>query len=253
MKIKPSISARLRSLLHFAGAIAPALISVLVVPFTVAAQNLRLPEGFTPLFNGKDLTGWHRSLTTHHGTSGNFYVEDSAIVLKQHPFGQGGLLLTNEKFQDFELYLEFKGHPGTNGGIFFRSAESGTAYQLELAGDGDRGTGAWFGEMLHTTTNAPVPDLSEIWKKGDWNSFRLRVEGDVPHVKLWINDKLLWEAAAARNDLIADAAEGMIALQLHWSATALPVPGGSCCGYSWKPDASHRFRNIGIKILTPHK
>jgi hypothetical protein len=56
-----------------------------------------------------------------------------------------------------------------------------------------------------------------------------------------------WEVQAERNDLIADATKGMIAFQLHWSATLLPVPGGRCCDFSWKPDASHSYRNISIK------
>ena len=54
-----------------------------------------------------------------------------------------------------------------------------------------------------------------------------------------------------RNDLIADATDGMIALQLHWSATLQPVPGGRCCDFSWRPDAAHRFRNMMIKELKP--
>ena len=33
-----------------------------------------VPPGFTPIFNGKDLTGWHVSQTNHHGTTPNFHV-----------------------------------------------------------------------------------------------------------------------------------------------------------------------------------
>ena len=222
---------------------------LLMADYGLQAQSGKLPEGFTPIFNGEDLSGWHVSKTNHHGIRGNFYVENGAIVMKQYPYGQGGILLTDKKYSDFELYLEFKGEPGTNGGIFFRSSESGTAYQIEVAGDGERGTAAFFGELLRTTTTAPAPDLGNVWKKGDWNSFRLRVSGPQPHVTLWVNDVQLWDAEAERNDLIADATEGMIALQLHWSSTVLPVPGGSCCGFSWKPGATHRYRNIGIKEL----
>ncbi len=216
---------------------------------TLIAQQNSIPKGFTPIFNGRDLSGWHISKTSHHGTSGNFFVEDGSLVMQQYPYGQGGIILTDKKYRDFELYLEFKGDPGTNGGIFFRSSESGSAYQLEVAGDGEPGTGNLIGEMLRTTTTAEATDLQKVWKKGQWNSFHLRVEGAAPHATLWVNGVKMWDVKARRNDLIADVTEGMIALQLHWSSTLVPVPGGSCCGYSWKPDAAHAYRNIAIKEL----
>lgn len=215
----------------------------------LSAQNNGLPEGFVAIFNGKNLSGWHVSRTNHHGTTGNFYVEDGAIIMKQNPFGRGGVLLSDKKYEDFELYLEVKTHPGTNGGIFFRSNESGSAYQIELNGDGELSTGNLLGEMLHVTTTAQAAGIREVWREGGWNEFRLRVTGEKPHMILWVNGQKMWDVQAKRNDLIADATEGMIGLQLHWSSTPTPVPGGSCCAYSWKPGAFHSFRNIGIKEL----
>ncbi|WP_218588577.1 3-keto-disaccharide hydrolase [Cyclobacterium lianum] len=208
-----------------------------------------IPGGFSSLVIGSSLEGWHKSLTTHHGVSGNFFTEDGTIVLKQSPFGQGGILLTNEKYEDFELHFEFKADPGTNGGLLFRSTESGSAYQLELAGDGGKGTAALFGEMLRVEKTVPAPDLSGIWKKGDWNLFRMRVSGEVPEISLWINGKPIWQVQMEQNDLHAGSTTGFVGLQLHWSSTLVPIPGGSCCGYSWRPDAAHRYRNVYIKEL----
>lgn len=215
------------------------------------AQEINAQNEFVSIFNGENLEGWHVSKTNHHGTTGNFFVENGTIVMKQYPYGQGGIILTDKLYQDFELYLEFKGHPGTNGGIFLRSSESGSAYQLELVGDGDRGTGNFFGELLKTTINAKIESLDEVWKKEDWNSFVIRITGEIPKVSLWINGKHMWDAEGQRNDLIGDVTKGMIAFQLHWSATLQPVPGGRCCDFSWKPDAAHSFKNIKIKELKP--
>jgi hypothetical protein len=225
------------------------LLILFLISHIAFGQHLQIPDGFDPIFNGKDLEGWHISKTNHHGTKGNFYVEEGALIMKQYPYGQGGIILTDKKYRDFELYLEFKGHPGTNGGIFLRSSESGSAYQLELAGDGESGTGDFFGEMLRTTGNAQVKNLNQVWKKGGWNSFHIRLTGEVPIVTLWINGIHMWDAEGTINDLIADATEGMVALQLHWSATLQPVPGGRCCDFSWRPDAAHAFRNIMIKEI----
>lgn len=217
--------------------------------FNLLAQEVNIPEEFVSLFNGKDLSGWHISKTNHHGTLGNFFVENKAIIMKQYPYGQGGIILTDDSYGDFELYLEFKGHPGTNGGIFLRSNESGSGYQIEISGDGNPGTGNLIGEMLRTTTTAQASAITEVWKKDGWNSFRIRMQGEKPKIILWVNETKMWEVQAERNDLIADAIQGMIAFQLHWSATLLPVPGGRCCDYSWKPGAAHAFRNIAIKKL----
>lgn len=215
----------------------------------LSCQSIKAPQGFEPIFNGKDLQGWHRSLTTHQGISEGFQVKKGAIVLQQSPYGQGGILLTDELYQDFELIFSYKGTPGTNGGVFFRSAESGTAYQLEMVGDGDPGTGALFGEMLRVSKTVTAPDLAGIWKSGEWNDFKLRVEGEVPQVTLWINGKKLWNVQLERNDLLADATTGMIALQLHWNSTLLPIPEGSCCAYSWRPYASHQYKGLFIKRI----
>ena len=225
--------------------------SLLMVLFfqTLQGQPGSIPEGFSPIFSGKDLSGWHISRTNHHGTVGNFFVEDGNLVMKQYPFGRGGILLTDKKYGDFELYLEFKGAAGTNGGIFLRSNESGSAYQIELSGDGDSRTGSLIGEMLQPTISAVATELQQVWIEDGWNSFRIRVVGEKPLMTLWINGVEMWTVQAKRNDLIADATEGMVALQLHWSQSLTPVPGGDCCDYSWKPGAAHYFRNIAVREI----
>jgi hypothetical protein len=176
-------------------------------------------------------------------------VEDSAIVLRQHPYGQGGLLMTDKKFEDFELFLEAKPDWGTNGGIFLRSSEGGSAYQIELEGGGAGGTGSLFGEMMHVSTPVRASGVRSVWRPDNWNAFRIRVEGDVPHVTLWINGVQIYDARLGRNDLIGGRTDGMIALQTHWSATYEPVAGSFDMSGSWKPGAAHRYRNIAIKEL----
>jgi hypothetical protein len=227
----------------------PVVVALLLSAPTLSAQVGRIPAGFTPIFNGQDLTGWHVSRTTHHGTTPNVTVEDGAIVMRQRPYGQGGLLLTDRKYGDFELYLEAKPDWGTNGGVFFRSTEGGSAYQIEVEGGGTAGTGSLIGEMLRISKGARPPDIGKVWKPDEWNALRLRVVGDVPRVTLWVNGVRVWDVTQERNDLIADATEGMIALQLHWSATYTSVPDAFDMSGSWKPGAAHRYRNLAIREL----
>src|SRR6185295_14324481 len=46
-----------------------------------------IPEGFTSMFNGKDLTGWHVSTTARHGVQPDFHVAQGMIVGTQRPLG----------------------------------------------------------------------------------------------------------------------------------------------------------------------
>jgi hypothetical protein len=77
------------------------------------------PEGFKPIFNGKDFTGWD-------GPLDNYEIKDGAIVCKP---GKGGTIYTKEEFGDFIVRLEFKIPPGGNNGLAIRyPGEGDTAY-----------------------------------------------------------------------------------------------------------------------------
>ena len=93
------------------------LLSVLLL-ITVTAvfgQSRKLPSNsWTPLFNGKDLTGWVKI--------GNekWEVEDGVI------HGQGiteeyGYLQTEKKYQDFHMFLRFKCIADGNSGVYFHT------------------------------------------------------------------------------------------------------------------------------------
>jgi hypothetical protein len=215
-----------------------------LLTFCVHAQ---IPKGFKPLFNGKNLKGWHISRTTHQGTTPDFHVEEGVLVAKQNPYGQGGVLLSNKKYKSFELYVEAKIDSFCNGGIFLRSSESGQAYQIELAEPG--GTGNLFGEMLPISKSAEATGKAKVWKPNDWNSFRIRMEGEVPRLTLWINGVQMWGVVQSVNDFTAGATEGMIGLQAHWSAPYSATVAEFDMSGSWRPGAAHRFRNIAIREL----
>jgi hypothetical protein len=213
----------------------------------LSLANAQVPPSFKNLFNGKDLNGWHTSRTSHQGTLGNFFAENGTITLKQKPYGQGGVLLTNKKFKDFELYVEVKIDSFCNGGIFLRSTESGQAYQIELAMPG--GIGSLFGEAMQISKAAEAKEIAKVWKANDWNSFRVRMVGEIPTISLWVNDVFMWEVTQPQNDFTAGAVEGMIGLQSHWTALYQPIPGGFNMPGAWRPGAAHRFRNIAIKEI----
>ena len=77
------------------------------------------PNGFEPVFNGKDLAGWE-------GPVENYEVKDGAVVCKP---GKGGTIFTKAEFGDFIARLEFKMPPGGNNGLAIRyPGEGNPAY-----------------------------------------------------------------------------------------------------------------------------
>ncbi|MGN6136916.1 MAG: 3-keto-disaccharide hydrolase [Aureliella sp.] len=76
-------------------------------------------DGFKQLFDGKSLDGWA-------GEVDNYQVVDGAIQCKT---GRGGVLHTEDQYQDFVVRLEFKLPPGGNNGLAIRYPGKGdTAY-----------------------------------------------------------------------------------------------------------------------------
>lgn len=221
---------------------------VLLFSLMVRISKAQIPEGFKPIFNGKDLRGWHISRTSHQGTTPDFRVENGIIVVTQRPYGQGGILLTDKKYKNFDLYLEAKIDSFTNGGIFIRSSESGIAYQIEFD-ENSGSTGNLLGERMQVSKEVRATGRAKVWKENDWNSFRIRMAGEVPRITLWINGKEMWEVIQPKNDFIAGAIEGMIGFQSHWTALYSPAAGEWNGLASWAPGAAHRYRNIAIKEL----
>ena len=64
-------------------------------------------------------------------TSGHWWVENGISLGEQDPAGSGngGLLLTDEKFGDFDLTFEMNCDYGPDTGVFFRTNDQGDGFQ----------------------------------------------------------------------------------------------------------------------------
>jgi hypothetical protein len=114
--------------------------------------------GWIPLFDGKSLAGWHKNPDKiGHGTGGSWTVEDGVLVGQQDPpgSGNGGILLTDRKFGDFELSIDMKPDWGVDSGVFLRSNDKGECFQMMVdyheAGD----VGHIYGEGTGGFNNRP--------------------------------------------------------------------------------------------------
>jgi hypothetical protein len=240
-----------------------------VVPFCVAFSLLLstaargAESGFVSLFDGETLKGWHVSaLTGHSRASGNrsggrWVVEDGAIVGTQDIPGNGGIIITDMAFGDFEVALEMKNDFGPDSGLFLRSTEDGKAWQamvdyhargnlMGIYGEGLGGRPAVSNyrfdgavDRIRVLTNAPVPfplipeSWPFFWRHGQWNELRARIVGNPPHITTWINGVRImeWKETEVRHP-----ARGGIALQVHG--------GGDLTGQFV------RYRNIRVRALT---
>lgn len=76
-------------------------------------------EGFTSLFDGKTLTGWHGY--GHGDIKGRWKAEDGALVLDTSVelSHVNGNLVSNEEYENFDLKLDWKISKNGNSGILF--------------------------------------------------------------------------------------------------------------------------------------
>ncbi len=210
---------------------------VVLAALTAAGQEpAKIPPGFTSIFNGSNIAGWHISMTNHHGNTREWRVIDGALTGTQDKPGNGGILLTDGRYQDFEVFLEIKPDWGCDGGLFLRSNANGQAYQVMLDYLAGGNIGGVYGERLEGVTSTPSQGWEKVWKKDDWNALRARIVGNPPHITVWLNGAQITDFQDTENHAAGGAPDGMIAVQVH---------GGS----RWVEGGYQRFRNIAVKKL----
>jgi hypothetical protein len=148
----------------------------------------KAPEGFRPLFNGKNLTGWQ----VYGGNKDVWRVEDGLLVV-QSP--GGGWLMTRKEYADFDLRLEYKVSRGGNSGVALRSPLQGDpAYagmEIQILDDaGHKGLQPW----QHTgSIYGVVPPARDVTRPvGEWNRMRIVARGR--HVTVELNGTRIVDA-----------------------------------------------------------
>lgn len=248
-------------------------------PSSISAQQEN-EAGFVSIFDGKSLQGWHKNPERiGHGTGGQWTVEDGAITGQQDPpgSGNGGILLTDEKFGDFELLIDMQPDWGVCSGLFVRGNDRGQCFQMmvdyheagnvgHIYGEGSGGFNnrpfEIFGvyndqkDLTALTTkpsNAQVPAAYSIepeawlkaWKVNDWNTARVRVTGNPAVITTWINGAKVSEFDGTKFDG-ANYDKTKVAETLGPEGSiAVQVHGGK----SWPEGAKCRWKNIKVKKL----
>lgn len=178
--------------------------NLLAFLFVLVSCNL-FAQKTIKLFNGKDLTGW-----TIHGTE-KWYVEDGLLVCESGPDKQYGYLSTDKAYKNFELNLKFKQEANGNSGVFIRSGIEGvkiSGWQVEVAPLNNH-TGGIYESYGRGWLIQPKPEDEKYLKVGEWNSLKIRANGD--EVTSWLNGH---QMVTFKDEKIGKG-EGFIALQIH--------------------------------------
>ena len=174
------------------------------------------PKGFSVLFNGKDLSGWHgmphydpyrlaaaseaprkglidrwtEDAKRHWKVDGGELVND----------GGGAYLATDEEFGDSELLIEYKTVPKADSGIYLRATPQVQIWDYTKEG-GKWGIGAdkGSGGLWNNSPGAPGKDplVPADRPFGEWNKFRILQIGE--RVTVYLNDKLVVDHARMEN------------------------------------------------------
>ncbi|MCC5823233.1 MAG: DUF1080 domain-containing protein [Phycisphaerales bacterium] len=186
------------------------------------------------LFNGEDLTGWVAS-----GSSDAWSVRDGEIVIVQP--GRGGWLRTDRMYRDFELKLDFWMPERGNSGVGLRGSSGGdpafSGFEVQILDTHGEDPNV---RNCGSIYEAVPPAEMAVYPHGRWNTYRIRLVGDV--LDVWLNGRQIHKATRLddrgfyrREDqplpLNARATTGYIALQDHGEP--------------------FRFRNLRIRDLSP--
>jgi len=198
-----------------------------------AADNVP-PEGFTALFNGKDLSGWWGATTEDprkymalsaeefkkkHETSltdvnKHWKVESGELVND----GSGLYLTTDKYFRNYELLVDYKTYPLGDSGIYLKGVPQvqiwDSTEKAKFGIGADKGSGG----LWNNSPGAPGKDPLVLADKpfGEWNHFRIIQVG--ARTTVWLNDKLVVDNAILENYYnrkLPIPVQGPIQLQTH--------------------------------------
>lgn len=148
--------------------------AIAAVMLAMGMSAFAADDGWIPLFNGKDLTGWQNA--RQPSGENKWKAEDGALtnVATGH---DGNDIATTEKFKDFDLKLEYKTVKDGNSGVYLRGRvelQVLDSFGKNPPGKGDDGA---IYDQFPPKVNASKP-------VGEWNTLEASYVGDQVTAKL---------------------------------------------------------------------
>jgi len=189
---------------------------LMLVALAARTEGPKPPEGFTPLFNGRDFSGWHAMPTFdpyklaamsekarkaqidkwNEDIPKHWKVENGEIVND----GKGAYLTTDKEFGDIELLVDYKMYPKGDSGIYLKATPQVQIWDYtKEGGKWDLGADKGSGGLWNNSPGSPGKDPLVLADKpfGQWNHFRILMLGE--RVTVYLNDKLVVNHARLEN------------------------------------------------------
>jgi hypothetical protein len=191
-------------------------------------------EGYTALFNGKDLSGWV-------GNKVDYKVVDQVILIDPSGGGRGNLY-TEKEYADFSFRFEFQLTPGANNGIGIRTPLEGDAAYVGMEIQVLDNTSPIYANLqpyqYHGSVYGVIPAKREFLRPvGQWNEEEIHIQGD--RIRVTLNGTVIVDG-----DLYEASKNGTIDKNEH---PGLKRKSGHIGFLGHGSEV--RFRNIRIKEL----
>jgi glucose/arabinose dehydrogenase len=207
-----------------------------IVPLFAHSEENTLSDsekksGWKSLFDGKTTKGWRNY--NKKDISNGWQVKDGALTRVDKGAGD---IITAEKYEEFELSLEYKISKGGNSGIMFHVIEqagppwhSGPEIQIQDNVDGrDPQKAGWLYQLYQPSIDPKTAKPIDATKSvGQWNHVNLIIAKDkcelnMNGIRYWTcklgspdwNERLA-KSKFAKLEMFAKAGQGFICLQDH--------------------------------------
>ena len=176
--------------------------------FGAEESDVKCEEGFVPIFNGKDLTGWE-------GDNEIWIVEDGTLIGRSRGILHNDFLATTKTYTDFVLRFQIRlvDNKG-NSGVQFRSKRVPDSHEVSgyQADVGQIWWGALYDESRRKRVLVkPEPeDLKKALKPADWNDYEVTAIGN--KIIMSINGVKMIDYVETEPEI---ARSGIIATQVH--------------------------------------
>jgi hypothetical protein len=200
----------------------------LLLSFSASFAFAEVPEGFVPIFNGSDLSGWEGSADYWSVEEGALTgVTDGSLKMNRFITWKGGMV------KNFELRVKVKITAGGNSGLQYRGTERPdlgdwvvTGYQCDVVQSRPDYNGMLYEErgrriLAQTGQKVVIESNGQPWVVDElqvkdfsaegWHDYRVLVEGN--HHRHWIDGRQTVDVIDL--DAHGRALEGVIAVQVH--------------------------------------
>jgi len=170
-------------------------------PSPAHSQAAKGDAGWKILFDGKSTENWRGYRSNSFPSRG--WVIDNGCLKVQAGVG-GGDIVTKQKYENFELELDWKVAPGGNSGVMYRvSEEAGAPYETgveyQLLDDANHPDGQNAMTSAGSAYALYAPSQKVVKPAGEFNHSRILVNGN--HVEHWLNGVRIVQYEFGSDDL----------------------------------------------------